>query len=533
MVEKETEKLLLVNNRTEKFFRDFFQSKKLPAHKKHLENDAAISTAVFFEKFRAAVEYHDDHLIFKNTISRIVNRTVTLSPGIKAKDLLNIVSTELIWADLLQPKSLENDIWEQVELIMERYLTMIRNLPNDFLKKSESVKMLANFMACEIEESFHPKEEESVFVDFAGDTLAGYFQKDKIDIAQTDHILQIRLAIYSIMFKPDNSLLSYKTLTLIDSDWKKRSNHELKVIANKIDFFWSKINYQVQHPFRPRYIAAFKNIASPYLTLLNALLSGKYSKDKIEEKPEMFFEYCMTMYYSLKSESRKTVWRGVYRALLFIFLTKLILVFIVEMPVDRLLHGAVSWKVLAINLSTPPILMLLAGMTIPPLNPKNDLLIRKSLQEIIFSGKLEIKPFNLSWPVKRKTEPVFEFLLWGFSLALIVLIILFLSWLQFNFVSIILFFIFVSAVSFLALRIRANSRELGMSRPREDSVTSIVELIFVPFANLGKRMSQQLTQHNPMLFVLDFLIEAPLKTLLRILRSWFRFVSRKKEEMEY
>lgn len=516
-----------------KFFEDFYKYYQRYSSHLYTENDNSIGPAVIFEKFRAAIEYQEQHLIFKNALARIIRRNLVLTPGIVAKDLLSQVSTELIWANFIQPETLKNGLWEPVEAIVNRYLEMINNIPADFPRKRETFKLLVEFAACEIQDLIHPRKQEEIFVDFVGNSLAGYFKEDDINISPEDHVIQIRIAIYSAIFKPDSGLLKYWTLLRLDSKWKKRSDAELITIAKRSDVFLERIEGQVYHPFRERYIIAFRNVAAPYRVLLDSLISGRYDSQKIFENPQVFQKYCMTTYDSLKKESRSTVWRGVFRALIFIFLTKLVLAFIIEIPVDRLLHSQILWNVLAINLSFPPVLMFIAGLTIPPIYIKNSLSIHKSLQEIIYDANLAVKEFNLKKPVKRRSEKIFDSLFTLFSLALLIFTIWLLVRLQFNFVSISLFFIFISAVSFLSFRIRTTSKELVMIRKREDSMTSVVELMFLPFIRIGRIMSNELNRHNPMLFILDFLIETPFKSLLKFLRSWFNFVSKKKEEMEY
>jgi hypothetical protein len=177
--------------------------------------------------------------------------------------------------------------------------------------------------------------------------------------------------------------------------------------------------------------------------------------------------------------------------------------------------------------------MLFSGATIPNIKSSNSLAISSSLKEILYSTELQVKAFIIRKRPRRQSEVIFDYIFSAFTLALVIFVIWLLYNFGFNFVSIFFFFFFVSAVSFLSFRIRVNSRELVVKRRREDTITSFVELIFVPFVRLGKKMSDELTLHNPVLFLLDFLIEAPLKTIIRLIRSWFNFVSKKKEEMEY
>lgn len=498
-----------------------------------LENDAKVSTAIFYEKIRTALEYQEEHLILKNAIARIVRRNILLSSNIQAKDLLSRLSTELIWANYLQPNTLHDELWAQIEIIMERYLAMITNLSASYRRRLDAQKLLIDFMASEIEEAINPKKEISVFVNFVLLSLQDYFDRMGVEISDIDDRIQRSISVYSTLFKPDNSYLHFWTLNQIDPKWQNRTTAEYIKIAKNIDYFLQKIEGQMRHPLRTRYTAAFRNVASPYYVLLTALKSQKFDAASITDTPVFFEKYCMTTYETLKKDSRQKVWRGIVRALIFILLSKLTLAFIVEVPVDNALHGEIIWNALIINLSLPPLLMLFAGLTIPNINSKNSLAIHKSIKEILYQTELQVKPFALAKRPRRQSEVIFDYIFSTFTLALVVFVIWLLSTFGFNFVSIFFFFFFVSAVSFLSFRIRVNSKELVVKRRREDTITSFVELIFVPFVRLGKKMSDELTLHNPMLFLLDFLIEAPLKTVIRLIRSWFNFVSKKKEEMEY
>ena len=61
-----------------------------PGHRTDLsgDNDKTLSSAVLYEKIRVALEYQEEHLIFKNAIARILRRKYTITPGISAEHLL-------------------------------------------------------------------------------------------------------------------------------------------------------------------------------------------------------------------------------------------------------------------------------------------------------------------------------------------------------------------------------------------------------------------------------------------------------------
>ena len=90
-----------------------FEGINIEAKKDH-DNDAKIVSAVWYEKIRAAVEYQESHLIFKNAIARIIKRNILLIPKIKPKKLLNNLINELVWANYITPKTIDDKKFEEI-----------------------------------------------------------------------------------------------------------------------------------------------------------------------------------------------------------------------------------------------------------------------------------------------------------------------------------------------------------------------------------------------------------------------------------
>ena len=67
---------------------------------------------------------------------------------------------------------------------------------------------------------------------------------------------------------------------------------------------------------------------------------------------------------------------------------------------------------------------------------------------------------------------------------------------------------------------------------RENMIVSVIEFVFLPFILIGKFLSAVITKSNPFTITLDFLIEAPLKTIIKISNSWFRFIKQKKDDID-
>lgn len=507
---------------------------KLHQSKADDENDSAITTAVWYEKFRAAVEYQESHLMFKNAVSRIIQRSLLISTRIKKEKIFNDLINELTWANYITPKTINEKTAESIIGILEKYISIIRGANSINRSSTEIIRILSGICACEIEEEIFDKRADDQFLGFVYSAINDNFDFDLKQISEGDHKIQLKLAIYTNIVKPDIHFLSYESLKLTYSNWKKMESSEYSPLTKSIDPFMASFEKHLNHPLRSKYLIVVRNMVSPFSVIRTHLFSNAVGQKWAEDNPTLLENNFLQTYESLRIRSNAKVWRGTWRALIFLLLTKTILAIIVEIPVDRAIHGEILWLPLVANITFPPFLMFLSGVTIPKIPSKNSLLMQEAISEIINSGKLSVdKPFVIEKKKRTKTFNFFNYILTIFSLGLLFLVVFGLIKLHFNTVSIVLFFLFVSAVSFLSFRIRVNSKELLIKRRSQDSLTTLVEFIFLPFISLGKSMSDSLNRLNPFLLAVDFVIEAPFKSILKILRAWFNFISSKKEEMEY
>jgi hypothetical protein len=177
--------------------------------------------------------------------------------------------------------------------------------------------------------------------------------------------------------------------------------------------------------------------------------------------------------------------------------------------------------------------MFVAGTFVKSPPAKNAKFVAEAVSRILYDGNIGEKKYNLILKKSGRSFAIFNLFYGLLNVAILVGVIWLLVVLQFNLVSIVLFFLFVSIVSFFSFRIRNIALELAMQRSSDDAITSAIEVLFLPFIKIGKYISSKFALFNPTMMLVDFLIEAPLKTIIRIVNYWRRFVSAKKEEMEY
>lgn len=531
-METETKKVLAPES--EKFLKGFLET--FLGNQKYLTKEKSSeinSAALIYEKIRVAMEYQEDHLIFKNAIARILRRRYTLVPGIKSETLTADLMRELSWANYVNPETLDKDIWSKIGIIVERYLAILNNLSCGIYSKLDLQKKIIDWMACEIEEYIKPKEENEILINYASSILEKNLIPNSPKVTPEDNDILVKITVYNLLFKPDLALVEYYLINKVYPDFRKFTSLEAKKFGMSFEPYYNKIGRYLNHPLRAYYVRHVKKFIPPFMVLRATLSSGNFLSENVLQAPGALESETMETYRAMISSARAKVFRGTIRALIFILITKITLAFIVEVPYDRYFTGGIHYLSLFVNILTPPILMFIAGTFIKSPPPKNAKFVAEAVSRILYEDIVGEKKFNLIPKRNNRSFAMFNLFYGLLNLAILAGVIWLLLVLDFNLVSIILFFFFISIVSFFSFRIRNIALELAMQRASDDAITSTIEVLFLPFIKIGKYISSKFALFNPTMMLVDFLIEAPLKTIIRILNYWRRFVNAKKEEMEY
>ncbi len=527
----EENKVTLLSPEFEQFIKKFLDAQIFSANLQR-DNDQVVGSAFVYEKIRSSLEFQEDSLLFKNAIARILRRKYTLDLNPKAPDLVTDLISELSWANYINPEGIAKEQSEAMVKIVDRYLIFLKNARSIRITKNNLQKMAVNWMACEIDELFHSSSDRDVYLDYVSAVLAENLSVAKDKTISKDSLLQLKIAIYALVLKPDYYLLQHWLIETVYPDWTTLSPDELTKIARSFDPYYNKVSNALNHPDRRKYFQFAKINIAPFILLYRVLITEKLDLVKIKEKPQLLQARMMETYTQTISETRKKVWRGTLRALIFILLTKISLAFIIEIPFDRLTVGSINYLTLLINIILPPSLMLVAGTFVKSPSPKNYAVVAEATANLIANNRVSDKKFSLTKRKNTTTSNIFDFIYLLFTFAILAGTIWLLTAIGFNFVSIALFFLFVSAVSFFSFRIRNMALELAMKRTRDDALTSTVEFIFLPFIRIGRYLSDRIAAFNPFVLALDFLIEAPLKSIIKITNLWFKFINTKKEDLE-
>lgn len=476
-------------------------------------NKSASSLALAYERARNAVEYRDEHLIRQAAIERILKRRLFLKQS--TQKIANLLIKELTWARYIESENIEKTKIDKFKDIIQKYREAGLLVPNN--KHSTS---LVGLCACEIDEILNFNPINQIIINFVSSTLERVIEFDETD--KVTKSIQIYIATERSFAKNSEILIKYKLLKVLLPKWT-----DATVLLYTLDKIDDHLNYKYKDAIRRKV-----GQVSPPFNLIRDLVTehGDELKELSEDKESLKTKVEEILDQKYK-ETKNKVLRASKRSIVYIFLTKMILAMLIEIPFDIIL-GSVNYLVLSINILFPPALMILFNSRVKLPEGNNTLLMTEKVFDYLYSSPEELQKENIKTSVERGTmEKIFYYTFLSTSILVVVGIIALLNLLSFNFVNQIIFLFFLSVVSFFAFRVREVSNDYLMPESQRDSFfETLLDYLFLPIIKSGQWLSSQISKINILSFIFDFIIEAPLKTFLEIFEQWLHFVRVKKEE---
>lgn len=508
-----------------------------------------------YEKIRNAVDYDDDHLLRKNAIKRIFRRQILIEgivKNLKSQELSIHLLTELIQAGYLENNSVAETKVSEIADILERYIKLKyycfknENLLFSFYGKkkrnkrrtNKARKILLNWIlslaAAEIEENLAKDTIKKEVVSDMFDILKGNIGLPNNMPYEKDLDIQIYLGIAKNYLNFDQDLLSFVVFKYYNKGWSKINDQGIREVAEKIDVLHLATLKQLDHPLKKQLDKIIKNY-SLYFSVL---------QEVIEESPIKVYDQALNNYKSFINLVKETcqkrykkiknkLWRSGLRSIIYIFLTKSIFVFLIEIPAVKWFGEELNIFSLAINVSFPAFLLFIMILFTWTPAKENTKKIISGIEEIVYSEKRRKNAILLRKPPKRKfiMDLIFSFLyLSGFSITMY-LIIKFLIFVQFNWVSIIIFLFFLMFASFFSFRIKREIKKFIIVEPKENILRFLFDFLYTPIVAVGKFLSDNASRINIFIFVLDFIIEAPFKVFVEIFDDWIKYMKERKEDL--
>lgn len=487
--------------------------------KPSIETSRAVSFMAFtFERIRNSIDYRDDHILRRASIARSLTRKFTIrgNSRTQADKLLQ----ELALARYFPAKNLPQDLVDEVAQVLNKYKKVLAGT------NSKVRDWLIKIAAVEIDRILVPPYREDALTNLLFYCLNSSIElPQESDQGRKDRLVYITAARGAV--GADSSLISFLLLNSHYPGWLENDEQVILEVKDNLGSIYRNIQQEVNHPSKEPILRFFSRRKAPILLLQD--LAANYALEEVKAMEEEELEEELGKAYRKRLYFSKTRFRrAATRAIISIFLTKMFFLFLLELPLEKVLLGDINLKTLTINLTLPPAVLFFLVTAINHPSQGNENRVIEHARSILEEGVIPTEIFIFN-PRPRK-RPSFLRALYGASLALIIVgvFMLFVK-IGFSALSTLIMIFFLSLVMFFGFLIREQARELAIEE-REGIFTPVLNFFSLPFIRAGRFLSGQIARFNIVIFLVDVLIEAPFKAFFRVAQQAVHFVREKHEE---
>lgn len=464
-----------------------------------------------YEKVRSLVDYKEYHVIRRSAIRRIVNRQLYLE-----RTSLNIGIALL--RDLVSSGYLPNNkIPETKSLVLIQIIRKWTLLGKEGLPTSQFL----DFAAIEIERFLYPDPLIECVTDsfFAATEPFVVYQNSE----PRNRSLVTYAACRRSFLAEDQPGLIYALLirSMPEIAGNGMSDVALSTMARGVLQVLRQVEAVATDSLVWKVSTRLKNHALYYSVLLEILRSYGKGAEIVFGDEEKLKELVRSTVEKKQRQQRKLLRVSGERAVIYLLLTKILLGIVLEWPYERFILGSENYLALGTNALFHPILLFLM-VTFVGTEKKGVERIIEGVSAVV-QGK-DMRQVFIHPPASAATfffVSCFYIFLFAASFGAILWALIAL---RFNVVSIFLFFVFLTLVSYFGLRIRGGARRWEPTKVKPSTFELIWNLFAFPIVQTGRWVSVRFAAINVFVLFLDFLVEVPFKAFLGIFDASLSFI---------
>ena len=296
-------------------------------------NEAVGRIAFFYEKIRNAVDYKEENLLVKSAIQRILKRRFL--PGQDPTAIARPLLSELIRGGYIPSDVLPESIIDDMKGILNKYARFLNkaipNLGQD--QREEIFDWTLTMLACELEHKLQFSWSRQGMLEFVYLTLLERIKFQTNDITEDERKVQIYVATLQGHAQYDDDLASYHLLRYFYPGWADGNEEDIERVARNVLNVKDTLEKQLAHPLQDRLIRQVKK-RNILFVILNDVFAAHHNPLELLQSPgqleEAVEEAADLKYKEVKDRLRRTS----IRSIIYIFLTKIVIAVLLEVPYD-------------------------------------------------------------------------------------------------------------------------------------------------------------------------------------------------------
>ena len=492
------------------------QDDRKHAEKIHIVGAGRTLTAAY-EQLRNAAEYTEEHLLLQRAIRRFYKRLFLTRDAKRAAQSGEELAVELTFAGYIANDSITQQQLTEINTFAAQYYAAYEEMVQAG-HVSYADDWVIGTLAVHVESVFADHSKRAAFAQFA---YRYFMDIVPAPAGEENHDTCVFIGVHRHLLKSDNATIRAALL------------ERYQVSPAHIDQF-VQLNLHLDK-------LLLTNAADKVGRIINRRGAAlRVLWRMVEEEPDIAdllsdHKKFMAAYESqINREYRqlnKKINRGIVKSVVFLIITKFLIGIGLEVPYDFIIHGEIVWLPLIMNLLFPPLFMILLRLTLVMPTRVNTTALMDQMEALLY-----VSPRPTIALAKNNGQqnpyPVAFNILYAFLFVLVFGSVAWGLWLiGFSALHLAIFFLFLSTASFLGFRLSRLIREIETIDAEQNGIALMRDFLYLPFVVVGRWISEKYSRVNIVALVLDMLIELPLKTVLRLVQQWSRFISTKKDEL--
>ena len=471
-----------------------------------LEISKVISTAAgFYEKVRYMVDYREEHTIRRSAIERILRRILFIQNSRPTGELLlqELVESKYVTKELVGPQMIA-----EVDAVLAQYLVLL----NGARIQTREMRHVVSFAASAVDVVLSP-------VSHAIDTgtAEAFYATVRTSVSNPSASsvlldMQTYCACYRALLGSDDQMLAYAlwrhaTAALTPEQCAQQLSALILSIehALKDEMQWTLARRLKDEAI---FFRVIREIVREKGSGAHAVLSDR---GRIATFTHEFLDKRLSL-------EQTRIQRSGVRAVMYLLMTKLILVAVVEWPYEHFILGSVNYVPLAINALFHPLLLFGLTRRVGVPGSENTEAIVDGVFQIVTRGA----PRALTVRANRQAG-IFGIIYFLMTLGLFGGVAALLQLLDFTIVGGALFVLFLALVMYFAFRVRYRAAQWKVSA-EETGVFFVWQLLALPIVRAGQWLSRSFSSINLIVVVMDFILETPFRLLLNFSHQFLLYM---------
>jgi hypothetical protein len=506
-------------------------------------DEVALRVAAFYEQIRTIVDWKEEHLMRRSAIIRKLKRRFfdfEMNNFAGADSSAEPLVFELIRGGHFPNDKIEESKINDAQKIINKYIFILKNNPENKQGKAglQFYNWLIEVAACEMEETLAPAIKEMALIDYMFSSMkekikvsekiyeSGLLKKEEADI-------QIYIAICQALFKLDKPIISYNLIKYEYPLWQEAGEQFVSEISQSIFKIWQQIEKELANPLANKFYNICEKYDTPYLLMGDILSASAASESQKELSDPSVLEGLIKNAYSKRLSTLKArISRAAIYSTISIFITKVLSLVLLEVLIERALGGKLNFLILAADVLIPTLLMffMVASIKRPSKNNLNIVIMEtmkiayKKDTSDAYEIKMRVKKSAAMRVVLSLVYVLSAFITFG-------LIFYILNYFGFPISSIIIDIIFIALILFAGTAVSKRAQELTMEDEKEDFLSFLSDVFFLPMQGFGRWISSTWKQYNAIAAFFNALIDMPFSVFVEFLEKWRYFIKERKEEM--